>query len=52
VTDFTEWIFLKSLDDEILWDGYNNIIPFDDIHGIPSKEGLMRVAGKLRAFLE
>jgi hypothetical protein len=49
VTNFNQWIFVKDMDDEILWDE-NNFVGFGG-DGVPKREGLMEVVGKIRALL-
>ena len=44
-----KWIFTKDLDEEILVDG-NNCISFDR-HGVPVRDQLMNVVGKIYALL-
>lgn len=49
VTNFRQWIFLKSLDNEILFDD-NNTTMFNGI-GIPQRDQLMGVVGKIYSIL-
>ena len=49
VTNFTRWIFLKSVDKEILFDD-NNSITFDGM-GIPKRDQLMGVVGKIYSLM-
>jgi len=48
VTNFEKWIFLKILDDKVLCDEFN-LVSFK--HGIPVREQLITVVGKLRSIL-
>ena len=50
VTNFEKWVFLKSLDHEILCDEFNTIT-FDG-DGVPMRDQLMHVVGKLHSLLE
>ena len=50
MTNFVQWFFLKSLDDKILVDEFNTVT-FDET-GIPKRDQLMAVVGKLRSLLE
>jgi hypothetical protein len=49
VTNFNQWIFVKDMDDEILWDE-RNLVSFGD-DGVPNRDQLMKVVGKIRALL-
>jgi len=48
VTNFEKWIFLKSLDNEILIDEYN-VLSFTN--GFPDRTQLMLIVGKLHSLL-
>jgi len=49
VTNFRQWIFLKSLDKEVLFDGENTILV--DAAGIPIDGWLMDIVGKIYSIL-
>ncbi|KAI5808645.1 hypothetical protein DFH27DRAFT_540495 [Peziza echinospora] len=49
VTNFVQWIFLKSLDEEILCDEFN-VLTFDG-EGTPVRDQLMQVVGKIYSLL-
>ena len=50
VTNFTQWICIRSKDEEILVDE-NNVIGFES-NGVPKQDGLSEVAGKLYSLLQ
>jgi hypothetical protein len=50
VTNFTQWIFIRSKDEEILVDE-NNVIGFDS-NGVPTQDGLLKVVGKIYSLLQ
>jgi hypothetical protein len=50
VTNFTQWIFIRSKDEEILVDE-NNAIGFES-NGVPKQDGLTDVVGKLYSLLQ
>ena len=51
VTNFSEWIFIRSKDEEILVDDTSSVIGFDS-DGVPTPAGLLKVTGKLYSRLQ
>ena len=49
VTNYLEWVFMRSLDDRIERD--NATLQINDHHSIPTKEGLQQILGKIRTLL-
>jgi hypothetical protein len=50
VTNFTQWVFVRSKDEEILVDE-NNIFGFE-CNGVAKQDGLSKVVGKLYSLLQ
>jgi len=50
VTNFDKWIFVKDMDEEIAMDE-NNFVGFDG-DGVPVRDQLMKVVGKIHALLK
>jgi len=50
VTNFDKWIFIRSKDDEILFDD-NNFIAWES-NGVPKQDYLSEVVGKLYSLLQ
>ena len=50
VTNFTQWIFIRSKDEEILVDE-NNVIGFES-NGVATEAELLKVVGKLYSLLQ
>ena len=50
VTNFTQWIFIRSKDEEILVDE-TCVIAFDS-NGVPTQASLSKVVGKLHSLLK
>jgi hypothetical protein len=50
VTNFEKWVFIKDLDEEIVMDE-TNVLTFD-AEGVPVRDQLMDVVGKIHALLK